>query len=108
MVPCTMNLSLPNARHYGMQSAQQQRQSVQEMGHPQQLTETKLDNKTVNLCVHAFMLMKQSKSWNMPYHWLREATTTKMLEIYWDQGINNNEDCFTKHHPPSHHKTQHQ
>ena len=42
----------------------------------------------------------------MRYHWLREKKTKEMLDIYWDKGINNDADYFTKHHPPAHHKLQ--
>eukprot|EP00957_Ditylum_brightwellii_P194920 14850370-Ditylum_brightwellii.AAC.1 len=57
-----------------------------------------------NSFVHAFMRIKRSKSWDMRWHWLREAATRKVLEIFWDKGSRNDADYFTKHHPPAHHR----
>ena len=79
---------------------------LREMGHPQLPTRIKTDNKTANSFVHASMRVKRSKSWDMRYHWLREAAVRAILNIYWDKGSNNDADYFTKHHPPAHHRLQ--
>eukprot|EP00957_Ditylum_brightwellii_P179828 13698700-Ditylum_brightwellii.AAC.1 len=50
------------------------------------------------------MHIKRSKSWDMQWHWLREATTRKALEIFWDKVSRNDVDYFTKNHPPAHHR----
>eukprot|EP00957_Ditylum_brightwellii_P140966 10739135-Ditylum_brightwellii.AAC.1 len=50
------------------------------------------------------MQNKHSKTWDMSYHWLREADVRKALEIYWDKWGNNDADYYTKHHSPMHHK----
>eukprot|EP00957_Ditylum_brightwellii_P095067 7240232-Ditylum_brightwellii.AAC.1 len=50
------------------------------------------------------MRIKHIKSWDMQWHWLREATTRKALEIFWDRGSRNYLDYFTKHHPPAYHR----
>ena len=76
------------------------------MRHLQHPTKLKTDNSTTNSFAHATMHMKRSKTWDMSYHWLRERKTRKQLDIYWDKGINNHADYFTKHHPPAHHLTQ--
>eukprot|EP00957_Ditylum_brightwellii_P177021 13485535-Ditylum_brightwellii.AAC.1 len=52
------------------------------IGHPQQPTRLKTDNKTVISFVHASMLIKHSKSWDMQWHWLREEATWKALEVF--------------------------
>ena len=93
---------------YNGQMAAMIRGILNEMGHQQRPTKLKTDNSTANSFVHATMHMKRSKTWDMRYHWLRERKTRKQLDIYWDKGINNHADYFTKHHPPTHHKTQRQ
>ena len=79
---------------------------LQEMGHPQQPTRIKTDNKTANSFVYASMRVKRSKSWDMRYHRLKEAAIRTILNISWDKGSNNDADNFTKHHPPAHHRLQ--
>jgi len=39
----------------------------------------------------------------MRYHWLREKQTKQQFRIFWDKGVNNHADYFTKHHPAKHH-----
>ena len=81
-------------------------QTLEAIGYQQRPTHIKTDNKTANLFMHASMWIKRSKTWDMCYHWLRENTTGKLLEIYWDKGSNNNADYHTKHHAPDVHKVQ--
>jgi hypothetical protein len=42
----------------------------------------------------------------MRWNWLRDKATHEQLRIYWDKGVNNDADYFTKHHPPAHHLTE--
>ena len=91
---------------YNGQMAKTIRQVLTEMGHPQQATQLKTDNKTANDFVHASMRMKRSKTWDMRYHWLRQEKIRNILKIMWDKGTNNLADYFTKHHPPAHHRIQ--
>ena len=82
------------------------RRTLEAIGHPQRTTRVKTDNKTANSFVHASMRAKRSKTWDMRYHWLREQTTKKIFDIFWDKGTNNDADYFTKHHSPMVHRTQ--
>ena len=91
---------------YNGQMAKTLRQVLTEMGHPQNPTQLKTDNKTANDFVHAAMRLKRSKTWDMRYHWLRQEKIRKLLNIIWDKGTNNLADYFTKHHPPAHHRIQ--
>ena len=84
------------------------RRTLKAIGHPQQPTRLKTDNKTANSFVHASMRIKRSKTWDMRYHWLREQATHNILKIFWDKGSNNDADYFTKHHSPAVHKHQRQ
>ena len=34
----------------------------------------------------------------MRYYWLRDRQTQQQFKIYWDKGVNNDADYFTKHH----------
>ena len=49
------------------------------------------------------MRLKRSKSWDMRYHWLRDAALRKYLLVKWAKGILNKADYYTKHFAPSHH-----
>jgi hypothetical protein len=80
------------------------RVALEELDHPQPPTPLKTDNSTATSFVHSSMKQKRSKSWDMRYHWLRERQLKEQLRIYWDKGINNDADYFTKHHPPKHHQ----
>eukprot|EP00957_Ditylum_brightwellii_P160243 12199627-Ditylum_brightwellii.AAC.1 len=77
---------------------------LEEIEHLHQPMKVKTDSTDANSFVHASMHIKQSKYWDMQYHWPWEATTQEALWIFWSKGTNNGVDYFTKHHPPSHHK----
>ena len=77
---------------------------LESLGHKQEPIGIKTDNKTANSFVHTTMRIKRSKTWDMRYNWLREKATRKILNIFWDKGIHNLADYFTKHHSPAHHK----
>ena len=34
----------------------------------------------------------------MRYYWLRDRMTQKQFDIYWEEGLTNDADYFTKHH----------
>jgi hypothetical protein len=74
-----------------------------ELGHPQPRTPIKTDNSTASGFVNKSIRQKRSKSWDMRYHWLRDRIAQGQFHIFWDKGINNLADYFTKHFPPSHH-----
>jgi hypothetical protein len=77
--------------------------SLLALGHSQPATPLKTDNSTANSFVHANIRQRRSKTWDMRWNWLRDRSTRDKLRIYWDKGVNNRADYFTKHHPPSHH-----
>ena len=49
------------------------------------------------------MRIKQSKLWDVQYHWLCDPATKKELQVKWDPGKYNKADYYTKHFPPTHH-----
>jgi hypothetical protein len=77
--------------------------ALRALGHPQSATPLKTDNSTSYSFVHANIKQRRSKTWDMRWNWLRDKETHKQLRIWWDKGIHNDADYFTKHHPPSHH-----
>ena len=81
------------------------RRTLEILGHPQPPDGTpfKMDNSVTTGFIHSNIKQKQSKSWDMKYHWMRERGTRKHIRYYWDKGINNEADYFSKHHPPKHH-----
>jgi hypothetical protein len=80
--------------------------ALQEMGHPQPSTGTPMetDNSTAYGILTAQVRMKRSKSFDMRYHWLKDAIAQNIFNLYWGKGKSNRGDYFTKHHPPSHHR----
>jgi len=76
------------------------------LGHKQPATPIKTDNSTCNSFVHSNIHQRRSKTWDMHWTWLRHQATQEILRIYWDKGVNNDGDYFTKYHPPTHHKVQ--
>jgi hypothetical protein len=74
------------------------------MGHPQPPTPIKTDNATAQGFVYKNINQKKSKSWDMRYYWLRDKENQQMFKIFWERGIDNNADYFTKHHSTGHHR----
>ena len=81
---------------------------LKHIGHPQSPTPLKTDNKTANAFVHQEMRHKKSKAWDMRLWWLKDNVAQQNFAIFWDKGINNWADYFTKHFAPRHHQAMHQ
>ena len=80
------------------------RRLLEVLNHKQIPTPVKTDNSTAASFVQEMIKQKRSKSWDMRYHWIRDQQTLKTIKVYWDKGLNNHADYFTKHHTPAHHK----
>ena len=77
---------------------------LHQMGHPQkQPTPIRTDNSTSSGFVNRNMQMRQSKTWDMQLHWLRDKEMQRYFKVFWDKGTLNGADYFTKHHPPVYH-----
>ena len=74
------------------------------LSHIQPPTPVKTDNATASSFFNKTLKAKRSKSWNMRYFWLLDRITQKQFLVYWDKGLNNFADYFTKHFCPSHHQ----
>ena len=77
---------------------------LQALGHTQNPTAIKTDNKTAEQFVNKTLKFKRSKSWDMRYFWLLDRVTQQQFYIYWDKGSNNHGDYFTKHWPATYHQ----
>jgi hypothetical protein len=80
------------------------RHTLEELGHPQPSTPIQTDNKTANDLLTNKIMPKALKAMDMRFHWLRCHKAQGQLRYYWRLGTQNLADCFTKHHPASHHK----
>jgi hypothetical protein len=80
------------------------RHILEALGHPRPPTLIKTDNSTANGFVHDNIHQKRSKPWDMRYYWIRDRITQQQFKVYWDKGINNWADYFTKHHPTKYHR----
>ena len=74
------------------------------LGHPQPPTPLKTDNKTASSFANDTLQAKRSKSWDMRYFWIKDKISNGEFIVYWEQGLSNFADYFTKHFPPSHHQ----
>ena len=74
------------------------------LGHPQPPTPIKTDNKTASAFANNTLQSKRSKSWDMRYFWIKDKITEGEFLVYWDKGLHNFADYFTKHFPPNYHQ----
>ena len=66
----------------------------------------KTENSTATGFVYDNIHQKRSKSWDMRYYWLRDRMTQQQFDIFWESGVPNEADYFTKHHATVHHQTK--
>ena len=81
------------------------RRILRALGHPQPPTPLQTDNTTASDFANRTLRLKRSKSWDMRFHWLRDQERRGDLHVFWGKGITNKGDYYTKHFPPSHHRT---
>jgi hypothetical protein len=78
------------------------RETLKEMGHPQDATELKTDNTTADGIVNKTVLQKRSKAINMRYYWIQDRIAQGQFDVSWALGDTYLGDYFAKHHSPSH------
>ena len=81
------------------------RTTLNEMGHPRPLTPVKVDNSTAVGSVNKQIKQQKSKSMDMRYYWIQDCVAQKHFQVYWRPSLNNLGDYFTKHFPPSYHRS---
>ena len=83
----------------------EERNILEEMGHPQPATPIQVDNSTADGIVNSRVQPKRTKAMDMRFHWLRDrAINQKQFRIYWKPGTQQRGDYWTKHHSPAHHR----
>ena len=82
------------------------RNTLHDMNHPQPPTPIKTDNTTALGVITNTIKRKRTKAMDMRFHWVSDRMNQKQLRVYWGPGRENEGDYFTKHHPPSHHKSR--
>jgi len=75
-----------------------------ELGHPQPRTPLEMDNTTAHSVLTRSLIPKRSKAIDMRFYWLRDRENQGQFLLYWDRGMCNLADYFTKHHSAAHHK----
>ena len=80
------------------------RTTLKEMGHPQPPTLIQTDNTTAIRVLNKKNQMKQTKSMDMQFHWMRDRTNKKQFRYYWGPGKANLADYWTKHFCAAHHR----
>ena len=80
------------------------RVTCEELGHPQPPTPMQTDNNTASGIINGTFNQARSKAIDMRFYWLLDRTAQQQFNIYWDRGIKNLADYFSKHHSGKHHK----
>ena len=80
------------------------RVTCEELGHPQPATPMQTDNNTASGIINGTFNQARSKAIDMRYYWLMDRAQQKQFKIYWDRGVKNLADYFSKHHSAAHHK----
>ena len=76
----------------------------EEMGHKQPSTPLQTCDTTAEAVCSGKIQLKQTKSIDMRFHWLRDRQCQEQFRIYWRPGKSNYVDSWTNHHPATHHK----
>lgn len=84
------------------QSAEGIRNTLSDLGYPQQATTIVADNKCAVGLANNTMKQRRSKSIDMQYHWIRDRVAKNHFKITWKPGAVNFADYFTKSHPVHH------
>ena len=80
------------------------RNTLIEMGHPQPATPVQTDNCFAEGFSNRRVKQHRSKSIDMRFYWIRDRFKQGQFYIYWQKGIKNMADYFTKHHPTRHNR----
>ena len=81
------------------------RQTLADMGHPQQATPIKTDNTTARGIIDETMKAKYLKGADMRLNWMKDRVARGEFHVYWESAETNLADYPTKHHSPTHHRT---
>ena len=92
------------ALYYGCKRAIPFRNTLEEMGHPQnEPTPATTDNNTAHGLTIGTMDSKASKSNDMRFQWLKCRKAQRLFRFLWAKGCLNRADHPSKHHHANHH-----
>ena len=80
------------------------RNTLEEMGHPQQPKPMQTDNSTTSGIINETVKQRRSKAIDMRFYWVRDRCKQNQFLVYCPPGKYNMGDYHTKFHPPSHYK----
>ena len=80
------------------------RNTLIEMGHPQPATPVQTNNSFDEGFSNRQVKQRRSKEMDMQFYWIQDCVKQGQLYIYWQNGIENMADYFTKHNPARHHR----
>jgi len=80
------------------------RTTLQEMGYPQPATPIVTDNECAQGIANDTVKQRRSKAMDMRFYWIRDRIAQKQFQVFWQRGLTNLADYFTKHHSPVHHQ----
>ena len=78
--------------------------TCKELGHPQPSIPLRTDNSTASGIINGTFAQDRSKAMDMRFYWIVDRVKQGQFKVYWERGITNLADYFTKKHPASHHK----
>ena len=83
--------------------AVEERNILQEIGHPQPPTPIQTDNSTAEAIINSKVQPKHTKAMDMRFHWLRDrGINQKQFHFFWHPGPLNFAKYWTKHHQLAH------
>ena len=80
------------------------RNTLIETGHPQPATPVQTNNSFAEGFNNRRIKQRRSKTIRMRFYWIQDQVKYRQIYIYWQKGIKNMADYFTKHHPARHHR----
>jgi hypothetical protein len=84
------------------------RQTLSDLGFPQQATTVTSDNKCAVGLTNGTLKPERSKAMDMRFHWTKDRVRQGQFVGRWAPGDTNYADFFTKHHPIKHHQLMRQ
>jgi hypothetical protein len=87
------------------QCAEVDRQTLLDLGHPQQPTTMTYDNAPAGNIVLRTAKIKKSKAILMKYHWIQDRSEMGHFKVIWGPGPHNLADFPSKAHPIHHYRS---
>ena len=93
------------AMYLNGQCAEVDRQTLLDLGHPQQPTTMTYDNEPAGNIVLRTAKIKKSKAILMKYHWIQDRSEMGHFKVVWGPGPHNLADFPSKAHPIHHYRS---